>query len=116
MDDYLEAPLSGKNLIPVLLGERTLYVEAVPVGGQGDEEVAGRLLKFDGFTDALSTVAGTVTDAIHAGLAKAKPAKVTVEFGCEVGVETGQLTAILVKGTSKANLKVTLEWKAGGGV
>lgn len=114
MDDYLGTPPSpGAHVIPVEFEGRTLYVEARPVGG-GDEEVAGRLLKFEGFTETLGKVANSVTDAVQAGLTKVKPAKVTVEFGCEVGVESGQLTAILVKGTAKANLKVTMEWKPGG--
>jgi len=33
-----------------------------------------------------------------------------VEFGLEVALESGQLTAVLVKGSAKANLKITLEW------
>jgi hypothetical protein len=115
VDDYLGTPHApATHVIPVRLGDRTLYVEARQVGDH-DEEVAGRLLEFDGFTETLSKVANTVTDAVQAGLTKVKPAKVTVEFGCEVGMESGQLTAILVKGTAKANLKVTMEWKPGGG-
>jgi hypothetical protein len=115
VDDFLETshPV-GTHVIPVQLDDRTFYVEARPLGG-GDEEVAGRLLKFDGFTETLSKVANAVTDAVQAGLNKVKPDKVTVEFGCEVGTESGQLTAILLKGTAKANLKVTMEWKPGGG-
>jgi hypothetical protein len=30
------------------------------------------------------------------------------ELGCEIGIESGQLAAILVKGTAKANLKIAL--------
>ncbi|MEV6871967.1 CU044_2847 family protein [Amycolatopsis sp. NPDC051128] len=115
MDDYLGTPHTpGTQVIPVRFDDRTLYVEARPVG-DGDEEVAGRLLEFEGFTEALSKVANTVTDAVQAGLTKVKPTKVTVEFGCEAGMESGRLTAILVKGTAKANLKVTMEWKPGDG-
>lgn len=33
-----------------------------------------------------------------------------MEFGLEVALESGQLTAVLVKGSAKANLKITLEW------
>ena len=99
--------------VPVEIDGRTLFVEAVPVGEQEDQEVAARLLGFAEFTDSLGALTGSVTDAVLSGLRKVKPAKVAVEFGCEVGVESGQLTAILVKGTAKANLKVTLEWKPG---
>jgi hypothetical protein len=34
----------------------------------------------------------------------------TTEFGVEFGYESGQLTALIVKGTGKANLKITMEW------
>jgi hypothetical protein len=99
--------------VPVEIDGRTLFVEVVPVGDQEDQEVAAKLLGFADFTDSLGALTGSVTDAVLSGMRKIKPAKVAVEFGCEVGVESGQLTAILVKGTAKANLKVTLEWKPG---
>ena len=41
---------------------------------------------------------------------KVKPRKASVELGLEVGLESGHLTALLVKGTGTANLKLTLEW------
>lgn len=99
--------------VPVEIEGRTLFVEVTPVGEQEDQEVAARLLGFTEFTDSLGALTVSVTDALLGGVRKIKPAKVAVEFGCEVGVESGQLTAILVKGTAKANLKVTLEWKPG---
>jgi hypothetical protein len=40
-----------------------------------------------------------------------QPSKATVEFGIELGIEPGKLTALLVQGTSKANLKINLEWR-----
>jgi hypothetical protein len=39
-----------------------------------------------------------------------KPHKASVEFGLEVALEAGQLTALLVKGSGTSNLKITLEW------
>ncbi len=47
---------------------------------------------------------------MHSALARVKPTKASVELGLEIGVEAGQLTALLVKGTGKANLKITLQW------
>jgi hypothetical protein len=48
-----------------------------------------------------------------------RPDRGTVEFGIDVGVESGALTALVVKGTGTATLKVTLEWErsdpTGGG-
>ncbi len=39
------------------------------------------------------------------------PSKGSVEFGVEVGVEAGQLTALIVKGSGTANLKIALHWE-----
>ncbi|MGW4060007.1 CU044_2847 family protein [Amycolatopsis sp. NPDC004747] len=107
------SPTARPVHVPVEIDGRTLFVEVVPVGEQEDQEVASRLLGFADFTASLGALTSSVTDAVLSGARKVKPAKVAVEFGCEVGVESGQLTAILVKGTAKANVKVTLEWKPG---
>lgn len=36
--------------------------------------------------------------------------KVTVEFGCEIAVESGTVFAVLGKASTKSALKVVLEW------
>jgi hypothetical protein len=51
-----------------------------------------------------------VSSSIGDKLAKAKAKKAVVEFGIEIGLEAGQLTAMIVKGSGKANIKITLEW------
>jgi hypothetical protein len=62
---------------------------------------------FDGVIGAIEGVALAVQNA----LAKVRPAKASAELGLEVGVEGGQLIALLVKGSGKANLKITLTWE-----
>ena len=80
--------LSDRSVrIPVEIGGHPVYVEAVLVGGAEDEEVAARVPSFGEFTEALGSVTRSVADAVLGGLGKVKPAKVGVEFGCEVGVE-----------------------------
>jgi hypothetical protein len=49
---------------------------------------------------------------VAAPLKKARPKKATVKFGMEMAIEAGQLTAVIVKGSGKANLEITLEWEA----
>jgi Trypsin-co-occurring domain 1 len=39
-----------------------------------------------------------------------QPDKISVKVGIEVAVESGQLTALIVKGSGKANLEITMEW------
>jgi Trypsin-co-occurring domain 1 len=92
-------------VIPVSLpNQQTLRVEATALGG--DEDVAFTTRPF---VEMLGAVEGLVA-AVSSALAKVSPKKTTLEFGVEVGVEGGQLVALLVKGTGKANLKLTLEW------
>lgn len=47
---------------------------------------------------------------VWATLQKVHPTKASIEFGIEIGAEPGKLTALLVQGSGKANLKITLEW------
>ena len=62
---------------------------------------------FDGVIGAIEGIAMAVQQA----LVNVKPKKATVEVGLELGVEAGKLTALLVKGTGKASLKVSLTWE-----
>ncbi|MEU6712720.1 CU044_2847 family protein [Nonomuraea sp. NPDC046802] len=103
------SPLGG-NLhdrsyaIPVTLGDGSVvHVEAVA----GEELVASRLFSFSDVAGKIAGITREVGDIIRA----AAPDVATVELGFEIGVESGGLTAILAKGTGKANLKVTLEWR-----
>jgi hypothetical protein len=52
----------------------------------------------------------TLSHTIVATLKDIAPDRAEVEFGVNVGIETGQLTSLLAKGASGANLKITLEW------
>jgi Na+/H+-translocating membrane pyrophosphatase len=49
--------------------------------------------------------------AVKSALAKSAPDRVSVEFGLELAVKSGALTAMLVAGEGNASLKVTLEWQ-----
>lgn len=72
----------------------------------GEEKVASAVPKFSGLSDAITEVAQIIAHAIE----ETKPASAEIEFGIEAAVESGRLTALLVKGTGTANLKVTLKW------
>lgn len=81
-----------------------VHIQATALGGE--EEVAFTLPSFKGVTDAIEGIAESVVTTLQ----KAKPKKASVEFGLEVALESGQLTALLVKGSGTSNLKITLEW------
>ncbi len=82
----------------------TLHIQATILGGE--EEVVFALPSFEGVTHAIEGIAESVVTTLE----KVKPQKASVEFGLEVALESGQLTALLVKGSGTSNLKITLEW------
>jgi len=95
--------------VPVDLGGGlTIAVEAVDLGG--NEKVADfSNAQLDRVAAQVQAVGRKIGAAIAGVGAKAGK----VEFGVELAVESGELTALLVKGSGKATLNVTLEW---GGV
>ncbi|MER8044547.1 CU044_2847 family protein [Streptomyces sp. NPDC094032] len=104
------------EMTKVELAGGVMYVEAVPLDPEREAEVPdgpdalrARLPDLSGVTAALSSFAGQLGDALH----RAAPDRAVVEFGCQLGVQAGKLTALVVQGTATANLKVTLEWDKG---
>ena len=89
-----------------LEGGISISIEATPLGG---EELVGALPGPHAFKEVTDTVEG-LARAMIGTLKKVRPRTATVEFGLQIGVESGKLTALLVKGTGSANLKITLEW------
>lgn len=93
------------QLLPVRLPSgAVVYMEATVL--DAEEEVALTDLPFQDVVDAIADVAGTV----HGGLARLKPDKAQLEVNVQVGVESGKLSALFLKGSGSASLKVTLEW------
>ncbi len=82
----------------------TISIAATSLGGEAD--VARAIPSFVGVTQAVEGIAGE----LKASLDRVKPRRASLEFGLEVAVEAGQLTALLVKGSGTAHLTVTLEW------
>ncbi|MEM9155500.1 MAG: CU044_2847 family protein [Cyanobacteria bacterium P01_F01_bin.33] len=80
----------------------------VEVARTGREDVAFDVKQFQPVSDAIEGV----VQMIAAPIAKVKPKKATVTFGMELAIESGQLTAVIVKGSGKANLEISLEWEA----
>lgn len=84
-------------------------VQAVALGGDQDVAAGKVIFPIKILTDSIESI----THTLLATLQKVKPDKATVEFGLEVAVESGALTALLAKGTGTGNLKITLEWEKG---
>ncbi|MDJ0578080.1 MAG: CU044_2847 family protein [Xenococcaceae cyanobacterium MO_234.B1] len=94
---------SRTRIIPVKVNDRiTVMVEAKDLGGEQDVST----LSFQEVTDTIEAV----TQAIATSINKVKPDKATVEIGFDITVKSGKLTTLIVEGSGKANLKLTLQW------
>ena len=86
--------------------ERPVFFEAHSVDPEQPVGI-GKAFSFDGLAESIEAIAGRMTAALD----KVSPDRASVEFGIDVGVESGGLTALIVKGTGTATVKVTLEWE-----
>lgn len=72
----------------------------------GEQEASSR---FFPFADAMQALSGVAED-INTALEKASPNKVTLELGMEFAIESGRLTAMVISGSGRSQIKVALEW------
>lgn len=96
---------SHREIVPIQLPNGASV--KVEVTNTGREDVGFDLKQFQPVADAIEGV----VQMISAPIQKVRPKKATVKFGMELAIESGQLTAIIVKGSGKANLEITLEWE-----
>lgn len=82
-------------------------VVQVEVEDTGRSDVSLDRRAFKDVTETLEEIIEAVASTVN----KVKPTKASVKFGVDVGIESGQLTAVIIKGSSKANLEITLEWE-----
>jgi hypothetical protein len=95
------------TIVPVKLPNGVIVqVEAAHIGG-GETDIAARDLAFETAAKAIEGIAGTLA----ATLQKVNPHKASVELQFDLSVESGQLTALFVKGSGKGTIKITLEWE-----
>jgi len=96
---------SRSETVPVQLPNGEIV--KVEVTNTGREDVSFDPKQFQPVADEIEGV----VQMIAAPIQKVRPKKATVKFGMELAIESGQLTAIIVKGSGKANLEITLEWE-----
>jgi hypothetical protein len=107
----VEEPRRSEHVKVRLPNGAAIRVEATPL--RGDEEPTSFSHVMPDFQPLIDAIEGIAT-AVNASLQAVKPQKASVELGLEVGVESGKLTALLVQGSGKANLKVILSWENKG--
>ncbi|MBM3235017.1 hypothetical protein FJZ31_01830 [Candidatus Poribacteria bacterium] len=73
------------------------------------DDIAERTKKFkETMVSTIRSYSETLLNAVQEGMPKIAPAKVTLEFGLQLGGEAG--VPFVTKGTAQANFKVTIEW------
>lgn len=96
------------EIIPVELSDGTIVkLEATPIG---EQQVSFGSLPFKQAMDIVQSFARDVADALQDVRATSQPDKIAVKIGFEVAIESGQLTALIVKGSGKGNLEILMEW------
>ena len=90
--------------VPVQLPNGSIIKVEATISGR--EDVSSSAKEFQPIADAIEGIIQMIASPIQ----KVKPKKATVKFGMEIALESGALTAVIVKGSSKANLEITLEW------
>jgi len=121
----LLASLAPENEVPdceVIMGERyvaaklsdsrTLYIETTATGPGNVGAPVNVGVRPDLRLEQVADTVAAFSDMMVAAIKKARPSKASIEFGLEIGVEAGQLTAILVKGSGKTTLSIHIEWSS----
>ncbi|MEH2272661.1 MAG: CU044_2847 family protein [Nostoc sp.] len=99
---------TGTEIVKVQLpnNKEVQFEVTRPLDGKQDISATNQILPFDEITDAIEGMVEAIKDT----LSRAQPQKASIKFGVKVGFESGKLTALIVKGSSEANLEITLEW------
>lgn len=83
-----------------------IKIEATLLGGEADAS-SPDMFSFTSITSQIEVMSKQLQEAVIS----VKPTKASIEFGINVGVESGKITSFLVKGAANANVKITLEWE-----
>ena len=94
-------------IVQVELSDGTkVSVEARPVG---EQQIGDLTLPFQQVAAGIGALAQDISAAVQ----RAQPDKAQVKFALEISVQPEGLSALLVKGSGKGSLEVTLEWGQG---
>ncbi len=114
-DDFPQDARAAHRLVPLELRGHKVYLSVQqvdePVREPGHEvEIASRQPKIEQVLDGLAVFAQEVVDRLRS----TEASKVSVEFGCEIAVESGTFVAVLGKASAKSAFRITLEWTEPG--
>lgn len=99
------------SLVPVEVHGHRIMLSVREVGsrrgGPADEhEIAARAPKLEQMLDGVAVFAKEIAERMQ----DTDASRITVEFGCEIAVESGAFIAVIGKASGKSTLTVGLEW------
>ena len=71
-----------------------------------ETQVVARERRFEAVLDGVAAFAKQAVTTMRASDAS----KVTIQFGCEIAVESGSFVAVIGKGAAKTTMTMSLEW------
>ena len=92
--------------IPVKLTDGSIIIVEIRQP-QGEENVNFSKFNISEVLERIESVAHSFMETLR----KTNPQKAIIEFGMDIAIESGSLTALIAKGSAEANLKITLEWE-----
>jgi hypothetical protein len=96
------------KIIPFKLADGSIInVEITP---RGEQPVSSETRIFNKATGIIKSVADDIAHTLKEIKEDIKPDKLSVTLGLQIGIESGELTALIVKGSGNANLEITMEW------
>ena len=87
--------------------QTTIQFESTIPRGEQDISDTKMVMEYEKFSMSVEKIASQTIEPLK----KLKAKKVTLKMGLALGLESGALTAMLVKGTGKANMEVIIEWE-----
>jgi hypothetical protein len=107
MEQDIKTVEARRKIVKTKLADGTvIYIQATTVGSSSEQDVAHKLPSFTQVTQALESMAGTLTAIWD----KTKPTSASVEFGLEFVWDSGEVLAWFVDSSATASMKITLEW------
>ncbi len=96
------------KIIPLELSDGTIV--KIEVTAIGEQQISSPKQLFSEATTAIRSITSEVAGMLREIQGEIQPDKVSVKIGLEIAIESGQLTTLIVKGASKANFEISMEW------
>jgi len=101
-----------ETIVPLRIRGHTVYLSAdllhPTAGGDHEVEIAGYRQTADEVLEGVASFAQEMVDKLR----DVDVSKVTVQFGCEFGVESGSLVAVIGKASARSAVTIGLEWSS----